>query len=52
VWLAGGGFQPGLTLGATDDYGYNITEDPVKFKGRHFRLTDVAGKVVKPLLRA
>ncbi len=21
--------KPGLTLGATDDYGYNVTEDPV-----------------------
>jgi hypothetical protein len=73
VWLAGGGIKPGITLGATDDYCYNIVEDPVhihdlqatilrclgidhtrltfKFKGRHFRLTDVAGNVVKPILR-
>jgi hypothetical protein len=72
VWLAGGGIKPGLTLGATDDYGYNITQDPVhmhdlqatilhclgidhtkltfQFQGRHFRLTDVAGKVVNPIL--
>ena len=72
VWMAGGGIKPGITLGATDDYGYNITEDPVhvhdlqatilrclgvdhtkltfKFKGRHFRLTDVAGNVVKQVL--
>jgi arylsulfatase A-like enzyme len=63
-----------MTLGATDDYSYNVTENPVhvhdlqatileclgvdhtrltfKFQGRHFRLTDVAGNVVKPLLRA
>jgi len=74
VWLAGGGIRPGVTLGATDDFCYNVTEDPVhvhdlqatmlrclgidhtkltfKFKGRHFRLTDVAGNVVKPILRA
>jgi hypothetical protein len=72
MWLAGGGVKPGLTHGATDDYCYNITSDPVhvndlhatilhclgidhtkltfKFQGRHFRLTDVAGKVVKPVL--
>ncbi len=72
VWMAGGGIRPGLTWGATDDYGYNITENPVhvhdlqatvlhtlgidharltwKFQGRDFRLTDVAGNVVKPLL--
>src|SRR5579859_3973620 len=29
VWLAGGGIKPGLVFGATDDYGYNITENPV-----------------------
>ncbi len=72
VWMAGGGIKPGITLGETDDYGYNITKDPVhvhdlqatvlhclgiehtkltyQFQGRHFRLTDVAGKVVQPLL--
>ncbi|MEP7365686.1 MAG: DUF1501 domain-containing protein, partial [Acidobacteriota bacterium] len=74
VWLAGGGAKPGVSLGATDDFSYNITEDPVhvhdlqatilhclgvdhtkltyKFQGRHFRLTDVHGKVVKPVLNA
>jgi hypothetical protein len=72
MWLAGGGIKPGLTIGATDDYGYNITQDPVHmhdlqatilkclgidhekltflFQGRHFRLTDVAGKVVTQAL--
>lgn len=29
VWLAGGGIQPGVVHGETDDYGYNITRDPV-----------------------
>ena len=29
VWLAGAGIKPGFTLGATDDFGYNITENPV-----------------------
>jgi hypothetical protein len=72
MWMAGGGMKPGVTLGETDDYGYNITKDPVhvhdlqatilhclgidhtkltfQFQGRHFRLTDVDGKVVKPVL--
>jgi len=72
IWMAGGGIKPGVTLGASDDYGYNITQDPVhmhdlqatilhclgidhtkltfQFQGRHFRLTDVAGKVVNPVL--
>jgi len=66
------GIQRGLTIGKTDDYSYNITEDPIhvhdlqatilhclgidhlrltyKFQGRYFRLTDVAGNVVKKVL--
>ncbi len=72
VWLAGGGIQPGTTHGLTDDYGYNIVQDPVhvhdlhatilhclgiehtkltfKYQGRHHRLTDVHGTVVKKIL--
>ena len=29
IWMAGGGVKSGVTLGETDDYGYNITADPV-----------------------
>ena len=29
VWLAGGGIRPGVVLGETDDFSYNITADPV-----------------------
>lgn len=29
MWLAGGGIKPGMSYGATDDYSYNITENPV-----------------------
>lgn len=72
VWMAGGGVKPGLTFGSTDDFSYNITENPVhvhdlhatilhclgidhtkltyKFQGRHYRLTDVHGRVVKEVL--
>ena len=28
IWMAGAGIKPGVTLGATDDLGYFITEDP------------------------
>ncbi|MBE7543921.1 MAG: DUF1501 domain-containing protein [Bryobacteraceae bacterium] len=74
IWMAGGGVRAGHSIGETDDYGYNITADPVhvhdlqatilhclgvdhkrltfKFQGRHFRLTDVHGSVVKAALRA
>ena len=72
LWLAGGGIKPGLTLGKSDDFGFNVVEDKVhvhdlhatilhllgfdhtrlthRFQGRDFRLTDVAGEVVKKLL--
>ena len=29
MWMAGGGIQPGITYGATDDFSYNIAQDPV-----------------------
>ena len=29
MWMAGGGIKPGMVLGKTDDYCYNILEDPV-----------------------
>lgn len=30
MWMAGGGIQGGRTIGTTDDFSYNIVEDPVK----------------------
>jgi hypothetical protein len=72
MWLAGGGIQPGMSFGETDDFCYNVAKDPVhvhdlhatllhclgidherltyKFQGRQYRLTDIAGEVVKPIL--
>ena len=72
IWMAGGGVRPGQTYGSTDEFSYNISENPVsvhdlhatmlhllgvdhtkltfKFQGRRFRLTDVHGNAVKPLL--
>ena len=29
MWLAGGGVKPGMVYGATDDYSYNVVENPV-----------------------
>ncbi|TVS10318.1 MAG: DUF1501 domain-containing protein [Planctomycetaceae bacterium] len=29
VWLAGGGIKPGIVHGETDDFSYNVTENPV-----------------------
>jgi hypothetical protein len=28
-WLAGGGIKPGLVIGETDDFSYNIVSDPI-----------------------
>jgi arylsulfatase A-like enzyme len=29
IWMAGAGVKRGLVYGATDDFGYNVTENPV-----------------------
>ena len=29
LWLAGGGIRPGLTYGATDEFGFSVAENPV-----------------------
>ena len=29
MWLAGGGVKPGLTLGESDDFGFNASQDKV-----------------------
>jgi uncharacterized protein (DUF1501 family) len=72
MWLAGGGIKPGITLGESDELGFNVAKDKVhvhdlhatllhllgfdhtkltyRFQGRDFRLTDVQGEIVKPLL--
>ena len=72
MWMAGGGLEPGMTLGESDDFGFNAVKDKVhvhdlhatilhllgfdhtrltyKFQGRDFRLTDVHGKLVTPIL--
>ncbi|MBW3623909.1 MAG: DUF1501 domain-containing protein, partial [Armatimonadetes bacterium] len=35
VWMAGGGIQPGVTLGATDELGYTVAADPVHVHDLH-----------------
>lgn len=29
MWMAGGGIKGGIEYGSTDDYSYNIAQDPV-----------------------
>jgi arylsulfatase A-like enzyme len=43
MWLAGGGFKPGLTLGKTDDLGFNVVEDPVHVHDLHATILHLLG---------
>ena len=43
LWMAGGGIKPGLVLGATDDFGYNVVEDPVNVHDFHATLLHLLG---------
>lgn len=29
MWMAGGGIKPGITIGESDDFGFNVTQDKV-----------------------
>lgn len=35
IWMAGGGVKPGTTYGATDDFSYNVAENPVRVQDLH-----------------
>jgi hypothetical protein len=43
MWMAGGGFRPGALIGQTDDYGYNITEEPIHIHDFHATLLHCLG---------
>jgi arylsulfatase A-like enzyme len=43
MWLAGGGVKPGLALGATDDLGYTIVQDPVHIHDLHATILHLMG---------
>ncbi len=43
IWLAGAGIKPGMTLGQTDDYGYNITADRVHVHDLHATILHLMG---------
>jgi hypothetical protein len=43
IWMAGGGVRPGTTVGATDDLGYTIVEDPVHVNDFHATLLHLLG---------
>lgn len=43
VWVAGGGFKKGFAYGKTDDYGYNIVENPVSVHDLHATMLNQLG---------
>jgi len=43
MWLAGGGFKPGITLGETDEFGFHITKDKVHVHDLHATLLHQLG---------
>ena len=43
VWLAGGGIKGGVSHGETDDYGYNVTRDPVQVRDLHATVLHLLG---------
>ena len=43
IWMAGGGIKPGITYGKTDDYSYNVVEDPVSVHDLHATMLHLLG---------
>ncbi len=58
IWMAGGGIKPGMTYGETDDFCYNIAENPVHVHDLHATMLHCLGidhdaadlQVPRPLL--
>jgi hypothetical protein len=43
IFMAGAGVKPGISYGATDDYCYNITQDPVHVHDLHATMLHMLG---------
>lgn len=43
MWMAGGGVKPGMTLGSTDEYSYNIVDRPVHIHDLNATLLHLLG---------
>ena len=43
IWMAGGGIRPGTTFGTTDDYSYNVVENPVPVHNLNATLLHLLG---------
>ncbi len=43
IWMAGGGIKPGTVYGATDEFGYNIAENPIHIHDLHATILHLLG---------
>jgi hypothetical protein len=43
MWLAGGGVKPGITIGQSDEFGFNATEDKVHVHDLHATIMHLLG---------
>jgi uncharacterized protein (DUF1501 family) len=43
LWVAGGGIKPGISYGKSDEYSYNIAENPVEVHDLHATLLHLLG---------
>lgn len=43
VWLAGGGIKPGISYGKTDEFSYNVVENPVNAHDLHATMLHCLG---------
>jgi hypothetical protein len=43
IWMAGGGIKGGQVIGQTDDFAYNIIEDPVHVHDFHATMLHCLG---------
>jgi hypothetical protein len=43
MWLAGGGIKRGMTLGETDELGFNVVEDRVHVHDLHATILHLLG---------
>lgn len=43
MWMAGGGIKPGITIGKSDDLGFNVIEDRVHVHDLHATILHVLG---------
>jgi hypothetical protein len=41
--MAGGGIKPGITVGATDDFGYNVVENVIHVRDLHATMLHLLG---------